>query len=366
MDEEIKIDIVRNDDQICISPFGRIDTISSEPFKQTILPLIAEKQDMVIDLKNCEYISSSGLRVFLTIRKKMSPDQKLSIINVSEDIMDVFELTGFDQMFDIKKSEEKQLDIKVVFFDIDGTLLSYKTHKVPDSAKEAIKQLRSKGIKCVISTGRDLREMRKLPINDIEFDAYLTLNGNICLDKNEKMFAGNEIDPGEVEILVSIFKAGKIPFVLIGAENRYINFVDDVVIRTQLDTNGTIPDIGEYKGESIYQCLTFANADIKEKLDKMLDNCNITSWHETGLDIIAKTGGKDAGIRKYLEHHNLSRPQAMAFGDSDNDLTMLQYVGTGVAMGNGKDELKKVADYVTTDIDEDGIANALRHFKLID
>ena len=79
----------------------------------------------------------------------------------------------------------------------------------------------AKGIKAVVASGRDIREYKTLPLQDINFDAYLTLNGNLCLDKEEKLFAGNEIDPDEVEILVRIFSADKIPFVLVGEDKRY-------------------------------------------------------------------------------------------------------------------------------------------------
>ena len=279
--------------------------------------------------------------------------------------MDVLDMTGFTDMLDVIHSTPDASDIKVIFFDIDGTLLSHTTGTVPDSAKQAIKMAQANGINCVIATGRDLVEMSKLPVMDIGFDGYLTLNGNICLDENKQMFAGNEIDSGEVEVLVSIFKAGRIPFVLIGEKQRYINYVDDVVIQTQEATHGTIPDIGEYKGEKIYQCLAFVNDDIRRKLDDLLDQCSITSWNDTGLDIIAKTGGKAAGIQKFLDKEGLKRSQVMAFGDGENDVAMIKFAGIGVSMGNGKDALKAAADYVTTSVDEDGIYNGLKHFGLI-
>ena len=77
------------------------------------------------------------------------------------------------------------------------------------------------------------------------------------------------------------------------------------------------------------------------------------------------TGGKAAGIQKFLDKEGLTRSNTMAFGDGENDMAMLRYAGIGVAMGNGKETLKEKADYVTTDIDDDGIANALIHFGLI-
>ena len=366
MDNNLTIETRNEGEWIVVATNGRIDALNSAQLSDALVKAVKENPKLIIDFKETGYISSSGLRALLAAKKEAGNDGEIIIRNVNSVIEDVFELTGFDDLFTIIMNDNEKPDIKVVFFDIDGTLLSQRTGAVPESTKESIRKLQEKGIECVIATGRDMNEIRKLPVMDIPFDAYLTLNGNICLDKDEKMFAGNEIDPGEVEILVQIFKAGKIPFVLIGAEKRYINYVDDTVIKTQLSTNGTIPDIGEYNGEKIYQCLAFVDGDIRNKLENMLDKCRITSWNETGLDIIAQTGGKDAGIHKYLEYKDLNRSQTMAFGDGENDRSMLRCVGIGVAMGNGKEDLKKEATYVTADIDDDGIMKALQHYDLID
>ena len=72
-----------------------------------------------------------------------------------------------------------------------------------------------------------------------------------------------------------------------------------------------------------------------------------------------------AGIQWYLEHTGIKREEIIAFGDAENDLEMIRFAGIGVAMGNGAEEVKAVADYVTADIDDDGIEKALKHFNLI-
>ena len=72
-----------------------------------------------------------------------------------------------------------------------------------------------------------------------------------------------------------------------------------------------------------------------------------------------------AGIKRYLELTGIKREEIIAFGDAENDLDMLRFAGIGVAMGNGAEEVKAAADYVTADIDDDGIEKALKHFQLI-
>ena len=100
-------------------------------------------------------------------------------------------------------------------------------------------------------------------------------------------------------------------------------------------------------------------------LTHLLDQSDVTSWHDTGVDIVAKGSGKDVGIKHYIDKYGIKQEETMAFGDGENDIRMLKFVGIGVALGNAKDALKEIADYVTADIDDDGIEKALKHFNLI-
>ena len=211
-------------------------------------------------------------------------------------------------------------------------------------------------------------ELSKLPVMEIPFNGYLTLNGNLILDENKKAYAGTPISADEVEVLSGIFRAKKIPFVMISADKRFINYVDDVVVETQASTHGTIPDIGnvsDYDGEKIYQCIAFVQDRERKVLDEILDECSITSWNPTGIDIVARGSGKAAGIAQFIQEHGLDRSEIMAFGDGENDIEMLKFAGVGVAMGNASDEVKAAADYVTESVDDNGIENALKHFGLI-
>ena len=365
----LEINETRDNTSLCLALRGRIDSETAPEFEQYInKTILTGITSLTLDCAELDFISSAGLRVLLQIKKRVGANTVFQAINVNSTVQEVFELTGFQDIITVigDNSQGKYPTISAVFFDIDGTLLSHATGKVPESTKTALFKLKEKGIHRIICTGRDLVEMEKLPINDLPFDGFLTLNGNLCLDQDKQLFAGNEIDPGEVEVLVRIFRASKIPFVLIGEKQRYINYVDDIVIDTQNSTKGTIPDIGEYKGEKIYQCLAFVETKERLMLENMLDECIITSWNDTGIDIISKHGGKATGLEKFIEKYDLRRGETMAFGDGQNDIDMIRFAGIGVAMGNGIKELKAAADYVTTDIDDDGIMNALLHFGVID
>ena len=123
--------------------------------------------------------------------------------------------------------------------------------------------------------------------------------------------------------------------------------------------------IKEYQGAPIYQFIGYMNLEETEKIASKIPNCKITRWYDEGIDIISKDGGKANGIQKILEFYGMTREEIIAFGDSDNDMDMLEFAGIGVAMGNAEESVKAVADYITTDIDEDGIWNACRHWELI-
>lgn len=162
-----------------------------------------------------------------------------------------------------------------------------------------------------------------------------------------------------------MFIVSNIPFIMIGEKERYINFVNSTVIDVQSSTNGTIPKVGNYQGEDIYQIVAFIPPYQRDVLKSILDKCNITSWNGMGIDIVPKGAGKETGIISYLEANGLTTDNIMAFGDGENDIEMLKLAGIGVAMGNASESVKAVADYVTDGVDIDGIEHALKHFGLI-
>ncbi len=88
-------------------------------------------------------------------------------------------------------------------------------------------------------------------------------------------------------------------------------------------------------------------------------------WHPFILNVLQENISKSVAILKVLEYFNLNLTEAIAFGDGGNDIDMLELVGLGIAMGNGNEELKSVADFVTKKSSEDGISFALEKFGVI-
>ena len=87
--------------------------------------------------------------------------------------------------------------IKAIFFDIDGTILSHRIKDVPMSTRRALHQLSELHIDRVIATGRHSTEIDRLPVNDIKFDAYITLNGQLCYDSQGDVFYENPLQETE-------------------------------------------------------------------------------------------------------------------------------------------------------------------------
>lgn len=255
--------------------------------------------------------------------------------------------------------------IKLVFFDIDGTLIPFGKNEISESTKRSLKQLRDNGIKIFVATGKSLAQLNATKVVEVQFDGYITLNGQLCYDQDFQLFFANPIDPGEMEVLEKIFDAKKIPFSLVGEFSRYINYINEIVVDRQTATNSAVPNIDRYKGEKIYQITAYVSNRERELLESTLDLCKITSWAPDAVDIIAKDGGKMNAITKIMELNDAKVSETMAFGDAENDLMMVSNAGIGVAMGNATDKLKEVANYITANVEDDGIEKALKHFELI-
>ena len=145
-----------------------------------------------------------------------------------------------------------------------------------------------------------------------------------------------------------------------------------IATRNRLVANGTDADLIKYYGfaklkpevvddfnevakEEIFQIMLSCRKDEYRQILQNTMNAKITAWWDRAADIIPANSGKGAGIEKILEYFQLSKEEAIAFGDGDNDLEMFQAVGTGVAMGNASENLKSIASSTCGCASEDGI-----------
>ena len=257
--------------------------------------------------------------------------------------------------------------IKAVFFDVDGTLISHKTSSIPTSALKALQMLKEKGILIFLATGRHKLELDDLPVGNIEFDGYVTLNGQYCYN-GEGVIHSMPVPKSNLENVVREMEINPFPCEFVEADRIYINYVDEIVEKAQDAINTPIPEIGSLKegvNHEVLLVLPFGMENRQDKLKELLPDCKMTRWHEHAFDIINAAGGKEKGIEKVLEYYNIDRKDVMAFGDGDNDVSMFKYAGLSVCLANGSKLALEAADYVSSDIDADGIYNALKHFNII-
>ena len=256
--------------------------------------------------------------------------------------------------------------IRAVFFDIDGTLVSFLTHTVPPRAREALLQLQENGIRIFVSTGRGLNEL--LEVEDIPFDGYITLNGQYCCTRDALVYE-NTLDRRDLETLWAMQAEHPFPCGFTTDHGKFYNFrnarVDEINELTHNEGH-PVGDCANITWEKVYQIIAFLNEEEEKKVLSRLPGCISARWHPYFVDICPKGGTKKLGMQKFLDYYGISRSETMAFGDGGNDLPMIEYAQIGVAMGNAVDIVKERADYITGTPDEEGIASALRHFGLIE
>lgn len=255
--------------------------------------------------------------------------------------------------------------IKVVFFDIDGTLLSQQTNQVPASARAAVRALRQQGIRVVIATGRHPIELGGAGLGDLEFDGFAAANGQMCLDEQGMLFAGYPIPSHGVQALVDLAERDEMLIWFFGEQDSYVYRKDADLFAMSAQVGGIVPQVRRYAGETVYQAVAFVGEKDEPALARRLPGCRLQRWGSEGVDIIAHDGGKVEGMKAFLRRFGCTREECMAFGDQHNDLDMLRFAGVGVAMGNGTPQVKAAADYVTRSVDEDGVAYALQQLGVL-
>jgi len=256
-----------------------------------------------------------------------------------------------------------------LFFDIDGTLVSFNTHQIPASTVFSLTQAKANGHKVFIATGRPPLIITNLgPIQHL-IDGYVTINGALCFVGNEVVRCKN-IPKDDVRTLVGDAQDKQYGLIVVGEK--------DVAV---LDPKGEVDRV--FRGEiavqnldqakpldlvlkqPILQMSPFFSETYEQAIMKQLPNITSGRWHPAFTDMTAKGADKGEGIKAMAEHLGMDLRYTMAFGDGGNDTAMIRRAGIGVAMGNALDSLKCEADYVTSSVDNDGVLNALRHFKLL-
>ncbi|MDF2699543.1 MAG: Cof-type family hydrolase [Haloplasmataceae bacterium] len=259
------------------------------------------------------------------------------------------------------------MENKIVFIDIDGTLFDNKNDKIHQSTLEAIKQLKDNHIKVCIASGRSkVMSDEVFKRYHLTFDGYVLINGQYVI-LNDEVIYKNPLD--EVFINEFILKCDKmdIPYGFQTFDDSFVSSHEIKVVDAFKNFKIKLPKIATYKdfNRELYQGLIFQNDVINYFSQKFKQYVKFIQWLEEGADIVPVNSSKANGLELLCEKFKIKRENVYAFGDSTNDIEMIKYAGVGIAMGNAKPALKEIADYITDDIDQDGLFNALKKFKLI-
>ena len=256
-----------------------------------------------------------------------------------------------------------------LFFDIDGTLVSFQTHEIPPSTILALTQAKANGHRVFIATGRPPIIITNLGAIEHLIDGYVTTNGALCFVGSE-IVACNAIPQEEARLVVVDAVAKRYGLIVIGERDIAVldpkGDVDDI-FRRQLavqNLNQAKP-VEEVLSQRVLQLTAFFDSDYERLMMTRIPGCISGRWHPAFTDITARGADKGEGLLLMATREGIDPKYTMAFGDGGNDTSMIRAAGIGVAMGNAIEALKKEADYVTTSVDDDGILNALRAFAII-
>ena len=230
---------------------------------------------------------------------------------------------------------------KALFFDIDGTLVSFETHRIPSSTIEALEAARAKGLKIFIATGRPkaiINNLSELQDRNL-IDGYITMNGAYCF-VGEQVIYKSAIPQDEVKAMGDFCEKKGVPCIFVEEHNISVCQPNDMVKKIFYD---------------------FLHVNVIPTIP----TCEIGRWYPAFADVTAKGDTKQKGIDEIIRYFDIKLEDTMAFGDGGNDISMLRHAAIGVAMGQAKEDVKAAADYVTAPIDEDGISKAMKHFGII-
>jgi len=260
-----------------------------------------------------------------------------------------------------------QPTIKAVFFDVDGTLLSFKTHEVSSSTRRAIDRLRARGIKAIVSTGRSINSID--PIRFLDFDGFITFNGGYCVSREGDVLFRQAIDPADIQAVMDYAREKPLSFSFMSEREITIHDVTPEIAGMYAHVNVPIPplvDMDRVDTSGVLQANIFLGPEEEKAfMEAVMPHSVASRWTPLFADVNPKGLSKQVGVDVFSQHFGLDIGQTMAFGDGGNDISMLRHVAIGVAMGNANPEVKEIADYVTTSVDDNGIWNALEHFGLI-
>ena len=266
------------------------------------------------------------------------------------------------------------MSYKLIVTDMDGTLLG-SDHQITSENKKALIKLLDKGINVAIATGR-WYDSAKLHTEFLQRRIPIIACNGALIKYEDKVIYSNYMDNNVCISIIDILEKHNIYYQCYGDKALYCKKMNTINKRFQelhdkmkkemkliFDT-----DLKEYvKNNNILKMIVFedTNKELLKILKQELKNIigiEITSSGPDNLEIMNEGVNKGKAVSILCDYLNINKDETMAFGDSYNDLSMLEYVGMGIAMDNADDYIKSRANITTDTNDNDGVAKAIYKF----
>lgn len=257
--------------------------------------------------------------------------------------------------------------IKAVFFDVDWTLYDHKAKRFVPSALEAIKQIKKKGVKVFLCSARPYHSLLHFGCFDlgIHWDGYIASAGGYAV-VGKKTIKKITMDKKDVRHLQKEVLEKGLNMEVITPRNRFLISPKDKYVDEYYSIFvDVIPEVHRYHDGECTGCLLFAPEEYDDYFKSKFPHLSYYRFFPIAVDMQAELHEKGKAIADVLEYLDIKKEEAAGFGDDFQDISMKDACGIFIAMGNGKEEVKKHAHFVTKPIDEDGVAHGLERIGLL-
>ncbi len=266
------------------------------------------------------------------------------------------------------------MEEKVLVLDIDGTLTNSEK-QITAGTKQGIKNILERGHKVILASGRPTPGMRRYE-EELELEKYggylISFNGAKIIEcRSGEIVYQRTLPLSIIPGLYSFAKRNGCGLLTYFGDRIISAFEPDEYALLESRINGmeiqVVDNFKEYVDFEINKCLLTAPAEKaavweKELREKYKGQASVYRSEPFFIEIMPLKVDKAYSLDRMLESVGLHRRNAICCGDGFNDISMIEYAGLGVAMGNAQPEVKEVADYITGTNDEDGLVEVINEF----